>query len=219
MKRFRVISCAVCLLLIAIALKPCALAAEEAPFSILFTCPETLQSFRFSIGRCGRVSNISVGCRICKGSHFYSSLTFPHAWQETSRTEPTVEVEGAITYTCPSCGTTNTEIIPKLEPVNPDECTHDWQETSRIEPSGTTSGQIIYTCSKCSSTQIEDIPVKPEYNGTFTNWLGSVLGLFNMTLNGIMGFPALRMFAGVLVFLTMFSLLAKLIRQGRRGQL
>ena len=57
------------------------------------------------------------------------------------------------------------------------------------------------------------------YEGNFLNWLSSVLGLFNMTLNRIMGLPALRLFAGVLVFLTMFSLLAKLIRQGRRGRL
>lgn len=57
------------------------------------------------------------------------------------------------------------------------------------------------------------------YDGSFMNWLGSVLGLFDMTLNSIMGFPALRMFAGVLVFLTMFSLLAKLLRQGRKGRL
>lgn len=263
MKRFRVVSCAICFLLAAIALMPCALAAEEVPFSILLTCPATLQSYRFSIGKCGRVSNITVGCRICKGSHFYSSLTFPHDWQETSRIEPTTEVEGTITYTCTCCGTTKTEQIPKLEPVNPDECTHDWQETgrieptideagavtykcsicgksrsevlpklepeecihdwqetSRIEPSGTTPGQIIYTCSKCGEVRIETIsPVRPPYDGTFTNWLGSVLGLFSMTLNHIMGFRALQMFVGVLVFLIMFSLLAKLVRQGRRGRL
>ena len=57
------------------------------------------------------------------------------------------------------------------------------------------------------------------YEENFLNWLSSVLGLFNMTLNRIMGLPALRLFAGVLVFLRMFSLLAKLIRQGRRGRL
>ena len=51
------------------------------------------------------------------------------------------------------------------------------------------------------------------YEGNFLNWLGSVLGLFNMTLNSIMGLPALRLFAGVLVFLTMFSLLAQLLQQ------
>ena len=36
------------------------------------------------------------------------------------------------------------------------------------------------------------------------------------SVNRIMGLPALRLFAGVLVFLMMFSLLAKLIRQGRK---
>ena len=42
------------------------------------------------------------------------------------------------------------------------------------------------------------------YEGNFLNWLSSVLGLFNMTLNRIMGLPALRLFAGVLVFLMYF---------------
>lgn len=57
------------------------------------------------------------------------------------------------------------------------------------------------------------------YNGTFMNWLGSVVGLFNMTMNEIMGFPATEFFVGVTVFMTMFSLLAKLIQQGRKGRL
>ena len=51
------------------------------------------------------------------------------------------------------------------------------------------------------------------------NWLGSVVGLFNMTMNEIMGFPATEFFVGVTVFMTMFSLLAKLIQQGRKGRL
>lgn len=53
----------------------------------------------------------------------------------------------------------------------------------------------------------------------YMNWLSSVLGLFSMTLDHIMGFRALQMFVGVLVFLIMFSLLAKLLQQGRRGRL
>ena len=57
------------------------------------------------------------------------------------------------------------------------------------------------------------------YDGYFVNWLGSVVGLFNMTMNEIMGFPAAEFFTGVLVFITMFSLLAKLIQQGRKGRL
>ena len=57
------------------------------------------------------------------------------------------------------------------------------------------------------------------YDGYFVNWLGSVLGLFNMTLNRLLGFVPSRMYVGTLVFLTMFSLLAHLIRQGRKGRL
>ena len=49
--------------------------------------------------------------------------------------------------------------------------------------------------------------------GYFVNWLGSVLSLFNMTLNRILGFVPSRLYVGTLVFLTMFSLLAHLIRQ------
>ena len=55
--------------------------------------------------------------------------------------------------------------------------------------------------------------------GYFVNWLGSVLSLFNMTLNRILGFVPSRLYVGTLVFLTMFSLLAHLIRQGRKGKL
>ena len=55
--------------------------------------------------------------------------------------------------------------------------------------------------------------------GYFVNWLGSVLSLFNMTLNRIMGLVPSRLYVGTLVFLTMFSLLAHLIRQGRKGKL
>lgn len=57
------------------------------------------------------------------------------------------------------------------------------------------------------------------YEGSFVNWLGSVVGLFNMTMNEIIGFPATEFFSGVLVFMTIFSLLAKLIQQGRKGKL
>lgn len=57
------------------------------------------------------------------------------------------------------------------------------------------------------------------YDGFYINWLGSVVRLFNMTLNRIIGFPALRLFVGVQVFLLIFGLLAKLIQQGRKGRL
>ena len=57
------------------------------------------------------------------------------------------------------------------------------------------------------------------YDGYFVNWLGSGLGLFNMTLNRLLGFVPSRLYVGTLVFLTMFSLLAHLIRQGRKGRL
>ena len=99
-----------------------------------------------------------------------------------------------------------------------------------MEATTTAPGLITYTCSHCGDTRTEEIsilpPDPPDPPGPpalddvlFVNWLGSVLSLFSMTLDSIIGFPALRLFAGVLVFLMMFSLLAKLLRQGRRGQL
>ena len=57
------------------------------------------------------------------------------------------------------------------------------------------------------------------YDGYYINWLGSVVGLFNMTLNKIIGFPALRLFVGVQVFLMIYGLLAWLLKQGRKGRL
>lgn len=139
-----------------------------------------------------------------------------HDWQETGRTEPTTEAAGAVTYQCSVCGKSKSEALPKLEP---EECTHDWVETDRRGPTETTPGQIIYTCSKCGEVKTEGIPVKPVYDEIFMNWLGSVVRLFNMTLDRILGITALQLYAGVLVFLVMFSLLAKLIQQGRRGRL
>lgn len=261
MKRFQSISYAVFFLLVIAVLTPCAEAYPEY-YSTQVTCSYCKKVFGINDVRCGRFYSLGVLCPFCSNIGFYTIIFPDHVWLETSRTEPTTEVEGSITYTCSRCSETKTESIPKLEPVNPDECTHDWQETgriepttdeagavtykcsicgksrsevlpklepeecshdwqetSRIEPSGTTPGQIIYTCSKCGSTKIETIPVKPEYDGTFMNWLSSVLGLFSMTLDHIMGFRALQMFVGVLVFLIMFSLLAKLLQQGRRGRL
>ena len=255
MKRFRVISCVVCFLLAAVLLTPCALAG-----TCIFKCPSTGKSLSCSNSKCGK-QTVTVLCAHCNKMHQFTG-TFSCSWVETARREPTTEAEGQITYTCSSCGKTKTETIPKLEPVNPDECTHDWQETGRTEPTTeapgavtyqcficgksrsevlpklepeecthdwketdrtspteTTPGQIIYTCSKCGEVKTEAIPVRPQYNGTFMNWLGSVVGLFNMTLNSIIGFDALRLHVGVLVFLAMFSLLAKLIWQGRKGRL
>lgn len=256
MKRFQVISCMVCLLLAVVLLAPCALAGF-----CTFTCPSTGKSFSCAYNKCGK-QTVSLLCPHCNKIH-QSTGIFSCSWVETARREPTTEAEGQITYTCSSCNKTKTEIIPKLEPVNPDECTHDWQETGRTEPTTeeagavtykcsicgksrsevlpklepeecihdwketdrtspteTTPGQTTYTCSKCGEVRTETIPpVRPPYSGTFMNWLGSVVGLFNMTLNSIMGFDALRLHVGVLVFLVMFSLLAKLIRQGRKGRL
>lgn len=217
MKRFWVINCVICFLLAAVVLMPCALAAEEYIFVGTATCPRCRFELSSTRSSCGK-SVVFDQCPKCKN---YSNFTFfcPCIWLETSRTEPTTEEEGIITYTCPSCGETKTESISKLEPVVPDECAHEWEETGRIEPTETTPGKIMYVCPRCGSMKTESLSVKPEYNGTFMNWLGSVLGLFNMTLNSIMGLPALRLFAGVLVFLTMFSLLAQLLRQGRKGRL
>lgn len=101
---------------------------------------------------------------------------------------------------------------------------HNYEETSRTEPATTRPGSIQYTCSQCGETKTESIPALPPAppdpdSISFINWLGSVVGLFNMTVNSIMGFPALRLFAGVLVFLMMFGLLARLLKQGRKGRL
>lgn len=57
------------------------------------------------------------------------------------------------------------------------------------------------------------------YDESFANWIGSVMELFDMTVNRIMGCPALGFYAGAGVFLAIFSLLAHLIRQGRKGKL
>jgi len=50
-------------------------------------------------------------------------------------------------------------------------------------------------------------------------FLINVLGLFNDTLSAILNLSILRLFVAVLVFLIVVSLLARLIRQGRKGSL
>lgn len=160
----------------------------------------------------GTITYTCSGCGEVKTEEL--PLSSEHSWQETGRTEPTTTAEGTITYECSDCGLTKSESIPKLE-----ECAHEWTETARIEPTETTPGQITYTCEKCGQVKTENIPVKPVYDESFINWLGWVVRLFNMTLNSIIGFSPLQLYVGVLVFLVMFHLLAKLIQQGRRGKL
>jgi len=52
-----------------------------------------------------------------------------------------------------------------------------------------------------------------------TKWLSRVISLFNDILTAIMGQPVLRLFLGLLVFLTVCSLLMYLFHQGRKGRL
>lgn len=101
---------------------------------------------------------------------------------------------------------------------------HNWLLTSSSDPTTEEEGFIQYICTSCYRMERVVLPVLPPEPTdpdliVYMNWLSSVLDLFSMTLNHIMGFRALQMFVGVLVFLIMFSLLAKLLQQGRRGRL
>lgn len=101
---------------------------------------------------------------------------------------------------------------------------HQWEIASSQRPTTEKEGYINYLCYYCGSMETVILPVLPPEPTdpdliVYMNWLSSVLGLFSMTLDHIMGFRALQMFVGVLVFLIMFSLLAKLLQQGRRGRL
>ncbi len=52
-----------------------------------------------------------------------------------------------------------------------------------------------------------------------TEWLSQVIGLFNHTLAAILAQPVLGLFLGLLVFLTVCSLLMYIFHQGRKGRL
>ena len=52
-----------------------------------------------------------------------------------------------------------------------------------------------------------------------SDWLSQVFGLFNNTLLAVLDVPVLRLFLGVLVFLTVASLLMYVFHQGRKGRL
>ena len=51
------------------------------------------------------------------------------------------------------------------------------------------------------------------------DWLSQVIDLFNHTLAAALGSPPLRLFLGVLLFLTVTALLMYIFHQGRRGRL
>lgn len=52
-----------------------------------------------------------------------------------------------------------------------------------------------------------------------SEWLSQVVDLFNHTLTAILAVPVLRLFLGVLLFLTVASLLMYIFHQGRKGRL
>ena len=51
------------------------------------------------------------------------------------------------------------------------------------------------------------------------DWLSQVIDSFNHTLAAALGFPPLRLFLGVLLFLTVTALLMYIFHQGRKGRL
>lgn len=51
------------------------------------------------------------------------------------------------------------------------------------------------------------------------DWLSQVIDLFNHTLAAALGFPPLRLFLSVLLFLTVTALLMYIFNQGRKGRL
>ena len=52
-----------------------------------------------------------------------------------------------------------------------------------------------------------------------TEWLSQVIDLFNHTLTAALAQPVLRLFLGVLLFLTVAALLMYIFHQGRKGRL
>lgn len=52
-----------------------------------------------------------------------------------------------------------------------------------------------------------------------TEWISQVIDLFNHTLAVALAFPPLRLFLGVLLFLTITALLMYFFHQGRKGRL
>jgi len=74
-----------------------------------------------------------------------------HKWNDGEvTTEPTVDAEGVMTFTCTECGETKTESIDKLE----DTHTHDY-ESVVTEPTCTEAGFTTYTC-ECGDSYVAD---------------------------------------------------------------
>jgi hypothetical protein len=64
--------------------------------------------------------------------------------------EPTCAEEGAITYTCTTCGATKTEAIAALP--------HTYKTEITIEPTCTETGEITFTCTVCGYSYADALP-------------------------------------------------------------
>ncbi|MBO5109383.1 MAG: hypothetical protein J6D21_01580 [Clostridia bacterium] len=140
---------------------------------------------------------VTYTCSTCQASYTKTS-TSAHSFAETSRTDPTCDAAGSVSYVCTACGATSTTAIAAKG--------HVWQLEQREE-----DGYRIktYTCTVCNKVneektalpQTPDVGLEDVENFVLT-FFGSIASFFlyiaaNVSFLGITGLDLLAILATV----------------------
>ncbi len=113
--------------------------------------------------------------------------TCPHAWAETSRTDPTCTAPGKAVSVCSKCGQTKTDPLPALG--------HDWELVRTVpteyDEAGTQTqaGYTLYECTRCKE-QYKDTDSTgppgddPPEDGGLIDFLNGIIQALSDNLSG-----------------------------------
>lgn len=114
----------------------------------------------------------------------------PHAWAETSRTDPTCTAPGSASFSCSRCGETKTDKLPATG--------HTWQILRTVQTAYDEEGNLvqqgytIYQCAVCSEQYKDDQGTGPPGGGGSTGedketiW-DKIANFFGSIVDGIAG--------------------------------
>lgn len=118
-----------------------------------------------------------------------TATTCPHAWAETSRTDPTCISPGSVSFSCSKCGETKTDKLPATG--------HIWQVLRTVQTAYDEEGNLvqqgytIYQCAVCSEQYKDDQGTGPPGGGDKdddkeTIW-DKIANFFGSIVDGIAG--------------------------------
>lgn len=113
--------------------------------------------------------------------------TCPHAWAETSRTDPTCTAPGKAVSVCSKCGQTKTDPLPALG--------HDWKVVRTVpteyDEAGiqTQAGYTLYECTRCGEQYKDTDSTGPPGNdppedGGLIDFLNGIIQALSDNLSG-----------------------------------